>query len=377
MINLKGISFIHVADLHLDSQINGINQELPPEIVRRCKECSYISFNRIVNKAIEQQVDFMIIAGDIYDSYVRNIRAQLRFKIEMERLSFAKIDVFIIHGNHDYLVDRKLLDLPKNVYVFGSEVESIPYRRNGEIIAYIHGFSYSSKKLDKSQLMNYKKKDTEHFHIGVLHGGIGSDFTITELQEKRYDYWALGHIHKRQVLNEKSSILYPGNIQARHKKEIGEKGCMLVRLEKNNIEIDFCRTDDICFKKVEFVIDKNWNLTEIVEILRDTIELQREIVQGVFLSIILQGYCSFVDEINELICEWREEERYDFIWIIECLDKTYEDMNLVEGTFLEEILKENCKMENIPMIEGIELTMDDYKEIEAEARKILLRLFTK
>jgi DNA repair protein SbcD/Mre11 len=139
---LTRISFIHAADLHLDSPFKGITSAVPSKLAERVKESSFTSLKRIIDTAIERKVDFVLFAGDIYDSAHRSIRAQMKFRKEMERLQEMDIAVFLIHGNHDYLVAKgNRIDLPRNVYVFSERVEKVPFIKNNVTIAYIYGFA--------------------------------------------------------------------------------------------------------------------------------------------------------------------------------------------------------------------------------------------
>lgn len=368
---------MHVADLHLDSQMSGISRQLPSSMERRCKDSSFVSFTRIVDKAIEEKIDFMLIAGDVYDSHYRSMRAQIRFKKEMERLHEIEIRVFIIHGNHDYLMDNTLLDLPCNVYIFGKEVECIPYIRNNKIIAYIHGFSYESRTMQEDKIDSYKIKNTEHFHIGMIHGSIGQDFHITQLKEKNYDYWALGHIHKREIIRDMPPIVYAGNIQGRHRKEIGEKGCIIVYLDKYEVEMEFFRSDDICFRNIEIYVDDMENVTILLEKIEEITQLYQEVGRGVFIRVILKGNCTFVEElyrVDELLDGYRDT-RKDFV-IVEYMDKTVVENTEIENVFLEEVMglrnrEEIYRGEDVSNI----LLEEDRLEIIKDSERLLKRLF--
>ncbi|WP_208559117.1 metallophosphoesterase family protein [Marinilactibacillus kalidii] len=255
------ITFIHAADLHLDSPFSGL-KDIPNNIIEAIKTSTFQSLATIVQAAIHNQVDFVLFSGDIYDLEDRSVKAQVQFKKEMERLEQTNIPVYIIHGNHDFIGDESLhLALPNNVTVFRTTVETVTLQTKGGESVAISGFSYGKRWVNERMITHYPKRmKAVDFHIGMLHGfqeGLASEhahyapFTINELREKQYDYWALGHIHTRSQVAAHPPAYYPGNIQGRNKKETGEKGYLLVELVKNGGEtVDFHSTSPIVWRKI-------------------------------------------------------------------------------------------------------------------------------
>ena len=99
---MSGIRFIHAADLHLDSPFVGL-KNVPEAILHKMKEAPFLAFRKLIEEAIARKVDFILLAGDLYDGENRSLRTQVRFRREMERLLEHGIQVYIIHGNHDHL----------------------------------------------------------------------------------------------------------------------------------------------------------------------------------------------------------------------------------------------------------------------------------
>ena len=235
-----GFTFIHAADLHLDTPFIGLSH-LPQNVREVVKESTFAALDNLVQLCWDQKVDFLIIAGDVYDAADRSLSAQLRFQQAMQRLDSQGIQVFIAHGNHDPLDGyRARLVWPENVHMFSSEeVKAIPFIKNNKEEARIYGISYPTSQVTERLVRRFDRDPDTPYAIGVLHTNVGSDpqhgnyapSTIEELINARMDYWALGHIHTRQVLRTNHpTIVYPGNIQARSMKETGEKGCILVRV---------------------------------------------------------------------------------------------------------------------------------------------------
>lgn len=234
-------SFIHAADIHLDSPLKGLARyEGAP--VGRLRSATREAFTNLVNLAIEKSVRFIIIAGDLYDGEWKDYNTGLFFAKEMARLQACNILVYLIKGNHDAasIISREL-KLPSNVYVFDSRRSETVILEEGQIA--LHGQSFSTRAVIENLAKEYPEPIPGFFNIGILHtsatGREGHEnyapCSVDELKGKGYDYWALGHIHMRELLCQDPPILFPGNIQARHSKEAGPKGCTLIQVHDGEI----------------------------------------------------------------------------------------------------------------------------------------------
>src|SRR3990172_993244 len=136
-------SFIHAADLHLDSPFKGVIGEAP-HIAEAVYSATFDAFESLINLCIEKQVNFLLIAGDVYDGRDRSLRAQLRFRDGLERLAERGISAFVVHGNHDPLKGwSNQIVWPSGVHVFGAEeVETVTFAMDGKPVAFISGISY-------------------------------------------------------------------------------------------------------------------------------------------------------------------------------------------------------------------------------------------
>lgn len=239
---MKPFRFVHAADLHLDSPFKGLSA-LPASVRDRIRESSFEALQRLVRLAVEQRVDFVLISGDVYDLADRSLRAQLRFQQAARTLSEHGIALYVIHGNHDPLHgDRASLDWPDAVYFFGGEtVETIMVRdREGDVIASISGISYVQAATTAPLASRFPRPRQDIYAIAMLHtnvdGAAGHDnyapSSLKELVQSGYSYWALGHIHTRQVLHEEPYVVYPGNTQGRSVKECGPRGCYVVDVDE-------------------------------------------------------------------------------------------------------------------------------------------------
>ncbi|EIC4255155.1 exonuclease SbcCD subunit D [Listeria monocytogenes] len=324
---MKEIQFLHMADLHLDSPFIGLST-LPQPLFSAIQESTFQSLERITTVAIKEAVDFVLIAGDIYDSEDQSVRAQARFAKEMKRLEAANIPVFMIHGNHDFIEKHKeKLALPSNVHVFSEQVEVMSYKTVTGVSVNIYGFSYNERHIRSSRVGEYKIQGDADFHIALLHGSevssseehdVYAPFRVQEISKKGFDYWALGHIHKRQLLAESPSIYYPGNIQGRNRKESGEKGASIITLSEASTTIDFIGTSPIIWEEAVITLPEN---SEINAFYRETTKLL-ESYQGrshsCFLHIIVKMENKQKIDTNDWLQMLQEEVEITdntFVWV--------------------------------------------------------------
>lgn len=202
------------------------------------------AFRNMVDLAIEEEVDFIIIAGDIYDGDWRDFNTGLFFRAEMARLKNSEILVFIVLGNHDAESRiTKKLNLPDNVHQFSSQKAET--QKIEDLKVALHGQSYKAADTKDNLAVSYPPPAAGYYNIGVLHtaaeGREGhapyAPCSVAELSAKEYDYWALGHVHQREILSENPFIVFPGNLQGRHIKETATegKGCTLVTVDDAGI----------------------------------------------------------------------------------------------------------------------------------------------
>jgi exonuclease SbcD len=239
---MESLRFIHAADLHLDSPFRGV-ADASPALRDRLQAATLSALGRVVDHTIESKADFLIIAGDIYDSKDRNLRALVAFRKEMERLADRRIPVYIVHGNHDPLNGwGSGFKLPPNVVTFGGRTDSEAFVRRGREVAQITGVSYMRERVTDNLASSFKPVDGAPYSVAVLHANVGhqaghADYapaTVAELANAGFDYWALGHVHTRSVLaSEPAMVVYPGNTQGRNPRESGPRGCYQVDVDSS------------------------------------------------------------------------------------------------------------------------------------------------
>lgn len=312
-----------MADLHLDSPFKGLFG-LPELNLKKIRESTFEAFDKIIHKAVEEKPDFLLIVGDIYDGENRSLQAQRRFQTAMETLFHHNIPVILSYGNHDHLSGSwTRFALPSNVYELPAETSIVQLKIRGQQVN-VYGFSYGDRHVATSMMDTYPvAQNPDTIHIGMLHGSEASDtthavyapFRKEQLLEKNYHYWALGHIHKRQHLHQHPPIVYPGNIQSRHRKEQGVKGFYDVTLSQTEVDLTFVPTSSVVYNTVEVdcsdVLHANELLTKCEEALAinrqeygaSVVELQLtnidEQAESLFEHASVEAWLETIREVEE------------------------------------------------------------------------------
>lgn len=248
------IRFIHAADIHLDSPLRGLAL-YPGAPVERLRIATRHALERLVSLCLEERVDFLIVAGDLFDTEVKDFNAALSAAVQFRRLDQAKIPVYLILGNHDSREEvTRHVPWPANVTVFDHKRPQTVMHPTLPVA--LHGMSYPKREVTDNLVPSYPAAVAGRFNIGLLHTNAGGNSLhaayapcpVEELVAKGYGYWALGHVHEFAVLNERPHVVYPGNTQGRHAREIGPKGCVLVEVNGHGsggevLAVDFRETD--------------------------------------------------------------------------------------------------------------------------------------
>lgn len=305
------MKFIHFADAHLDSPFRGLSF-LPSKAFKQVHEAADQSLSKIVDLALSEQVDLVLIAGDTFDSNHPSPRSQVFFAKEIKRLTDAKIQVAMIFGNHDHMKHSELL-LPDNPYFHligeSEKVERISLKTQTGFAYDLVGFSYENNHILEDKLPAFPEK-TECYTFGLMHAqeksseksqNVYAPFTLSELQNLNYDYFALGHIHLRQVLSQDPLIAYSGNIQGRHINELGAKGCYLGEINESDksTQIHFCETSPIVWRAQDVYLTDNLSKND----LQEKLMMINDLKQTTYFSLRLHGGQFLTEEEEELLAD--------------------------------------------------------------------------
>lgn len=348
--------FIQCGDLHLGAPF-GYLKTLGRQADEAVRYATYRAFEGVVQLALDEQVDALLITGDVYNSDDHNLEAQVRFARECERLQEAHIPVFMVQGNHDPAESWQAhVSLPANVHIFSADE---PERRSlivqGREVAGIYGMSISRKNSDVDLASQIKVRADDVFSIALIHGTVGSQpnhvttapCSMDTLLRSPINYWAFGHIHKRQVLHEVPYVVYAGNTQGLHGKEVGPKGCYLVTVGGNGrVLLDFRETGAIRFAKSHIDITGLRTSAELEEMIRHKKEMLRKGKKPVLQEIVLTGSgplhrAAANESTRQMWMEAaRDEEahRIHFILPYRIIDETWPEIDLAERRQLHDMV---------------------------------------
>ncbi|WP_068675710.1 exonuclease SbcCD subunit D [Oceanobacillus sp. Castelsardo] len=401
---MQEISFIHAADLHLDSPFKGL-AHTPDHIFQEIVESTFLSLDKLVAIAIKKAVDFVLIVGDLFDNEKQSLKAQIRLRKAFEELKRHNIEVYLSYGNHDFLNGNlHPVTYPDNVHIFGKEtVSHFTYKKGNETLANIYGFSYENRAVTDRKVKEFKVINHDiPFHIATLHGSIQNNtehdvyapFQLSELQKEPFDYWGLGHIHKREVLKENPPIVYPGNIQGRNRKETGQKGCYHVVLSGTDSRLTFIPLHTITFQPVQVDLSNCENLHQAEDLIQEAINNDREITGKTLIDLTLTGDSTLkqwentkqIEDLIEIINEMISRDgqwKYIFHFLTN-IKKEKIDVDLKKGEhFLGEVIRQAEKMDLQGTIQDLYLhkrarrylqsvSSQDRHEIKEEAKELLL-----
>ncbi len=238
-IQVSMFKFIHTADIHLDSPLHRLEyyEGAPLEEIR---QASRRAFENLIEMALEESVDFLLIAGDLFDGDWRDYNTGLFFVSQMQRLKTVGIRVYIVSGNHDAAGRMtRTLPYPENVHVFSPRQPGTQKLERPGVA--IHGQSFANAAVIDNLARNYPEPVPGYFNIGLLHTSLNgreghenyAPCSLEDLRNRGYDYWALGHVHQFEIAASDPPAIFPGCIQGRNIRETGLKGSVLVVVDED------------------------------------------------------------------------------------------------------------------------------------------------
>lgn len=315
----EAFRFLHTADLHLGSTFLGLRSRVP-ELARDLAEAPFAAWERIVDEALREAVDFVVISGDIFDAEAPSLSARLRFQAGLKRLAERQIPVFAIGGNHDPFPAAwsETVRYPENFHLFAADVpgEEI-VQRNGQEIARVIGLSHGRLQETENLAGRFPKEHGARRTIALLHADIGAQpgskpYAPAPLEELisrngAVDYWALGHVHGFRILHESDpAVVYPGCPQGRSVHEPGKRGFALVAVDRTGrAKIEFKEAAALRFEILNFdALDGCTTFDQLTAQLREGagrfIPAEGERGDKVLLRVILRGATPLNGELRKL-----------------------------------------------------------------------------
>jgi DNA repair exonuclease SbcCD nuclease subunit len=351
-VSFQPLRFIHTGDLHLDSPLEGLSAEAPPEILPVLRNATTDAWRAIVRLAIDEAVDFVLVAGDVFEVASPTLLGQARFRDGLARLADAGIRSFVVHGNHDPMDGRSWapsLTFPAAAHRFGTDaVEAMPVMRDGREIARVHGRSYPRSAVTENYAAGFRADPAASFSIGLLHANVGdrpghgnyAPCSVDDLRASGMDYWALGHIHQPgQVLSDPPAY-YCGIPQGRDPGELGARGCYLVEVDgARRVTARLVATDVVRWHPIELSIAEIPDDESLHRRSREAVAEAMDAADGRSLVIRLRlvgrgplhanvrrpGY---LDDLRQLLNEERSALP-PFAWVESIRDATRPDVDLV------------------------------------------------
>jgi DNA repair protein SbcD/Mre11 len=315
---LSRFRFIHAADLHLGSPFDGLAIK-DRVIAERFAAATRDAFSELVRRAIEEEVAFFIVAGDVYDGEWRDNSIGLFFNREVARLDRTGIPVFLLKGNHDAdSVVTKSITLPTSVSQFDTRRPS-SFSLDGLKVS-LHGQGFAERAASDNLARAYPAPVTGHFNIGVLHTSLTgrpphanyAPCSVDDLKARGYDYWALGHVHDHEIVANDPPIVFPGNLQGRNIRESGEKGAVLVSVEDGRVaSIDRLVVDQARWQQVRVDVSQAETVPALLRLVEVALASSCDDVAGRLTALrvtltgasalrpqVLMGRAELVDEIQ-------------------------------------------------------------------------------
>ena len=269
------MKFVHAADLHIDSPLRGLAryEGAPVEAVRGATRRA---FENLVDLCLEESADLLLLAGDIYDGDWKDYGTGLFFLNQLARLRAADIPVVLLRGNHDAESRiTKHLKFPENVHELSVNApSSIDLPKIG---VRVHGQGFRTRAVTEDLAATYPDATRGAFNIGLLHTAVGgrpghenyAPCELPTLRAKGYDYWALGHVHTREVLSTEPHVVFSGNLQGRHMRETGPKGATVVTVSDGRIaSVEHRPLDVVRWKLVRTDVSVAANGHDVVDLVR-------------------------------------------------------------------------------------------------------------
>ncbi len=343
---MSTVTFIHAADLHLGAPFKGL-RTIAPAWADILLEAIPEAFRKIIDTALDQQVDFVVFAGDIFDNSHPSYADFSLFVSGLRQLNQAGIPVYFVTGNHDPYIswDNSFAALPENAHLLGAtKPEFACFERDGKPLALIGGRGYytqswpSEENISEGISRETAMADlgvSAPFMIGILHTGLDIDMTRSpvnpkHLLKKDVDYWACGHVHQPRILPSKEDprIVYSGCPQGRDMKEEGEHGVFKVTLTTDaSAEVEFIPTAKVAWQHVMLDVSECATISEVQEkiVSAEFAQNAETRCQRMIFRITLTGRSSLHEELTAQVLEDMRailNDGYPFFYVDALLDKT-------------------------------------------------------
>lgn len=364
--------FIHASDLHLDSALSGLSRyETAP--VDAIRGATRRALENLVRLAVDEQVEFVLLAGDLFDGDWKDHQTGIFLNKQFGILQRSNIRVLIVAGNHDAesKITKALKPPPNVTYLSARKPESIPLEL---IDVVVHGQGFREQKARDNLVREYPQAVRGKFNIGMLHTSLDgreghstyAPCTLDDLRSKGYDYWALGHVHQREVVCESPLVVFPGCTQGRNARETGPKGCTLVTVGDNHAAShEHFNLDVVRWAQVKIDAADSQDQTDLNEQVRGAIKEELDRSENVLLvpRVIVEGATCLHQYLHANVHSWRDQVRAigaevggDRVWVEQVLLATRRKGSMAEteaqakalGLLLDTIQSQAATLDAVP-----------------------------
>ncbi len=390
--------FIHTADLHLDSPFIGLTTDAPANVVHTLRESTISAWNAIIDLALAERADFLLVAGDAFEHANRTLRGQLVFRDGLKRLSDAGIPSFVVTGNHDPLDGwEPSVAWPALAHRFPAhQVTAVPVLRDGREIARVYGISYHQRDIKQNLARWFGREPEATFAIGLLHANVGgaeghanyAPCTIADLRASGMDYWALGHVHAQRILSaERPVVVYCGNPQGRDPGETEPRGCYLVDVDDaGHIQPVFRPLDVVRWQILDLPIDGLATEESLVDAIVTSVDDARNSAGRSIVARVrlvgrgpLHASLTRAGMLGDVLVAAREGlgTAEPFAWVESLRDRTRPELDLLErrkaDDFVGDLLRRLDAMRG--QLVAVEAGEADHAEVTASVENALDELY--
>ncbi|MAM12533.1 MAG: DNA repair exonuclease [Rhizobiaceae bacterium] len=311
---MTSFRFIHAADLHLGSPLSGLMLK-DRQMAERFAAAGRDAFSALVDYALAARVDFLVIAGDVYDGAWKDNHIGLFFNREIARLSRAGIPVYFLRGNHDAeSIVARTIAMPEGVHEFSTRRPQTFVLEHLKVA--LHGQGFAERVAADNLALAYPAAVPGHFNIGVLHTSLSgrpphavyAPCSVVDLASRGYDYWALGHVHAFEEVSADPLTIYPGNLQGRNIRETGAKGAVLVSVEDGRPRYERVMLDCARFETVEVMLEESLTESAIPGAIEAALSPFAEAAdeRPHALRVTLSGRHALAERIKAERSQWRD-----------------------------------------------------------------------
>lgn len=351
--------FLHTGDLHLDSPFVGLTSEAPAGVAETLREATLQSWQGIVQLALDEQVDFLVVAGDVFEHANRTLRGQIRFRDGLADLARVRIPSFVVTGNHDPLSGwEPSVAWPELAHRFPARIVSgVAVIRDQEEIARIYGVSYHVRDVTTNLASHFRRETGVPFAVGLLHTNVGgmegaanyAPCTLQDLRAADMDYWALGHIHRHAILAAgRPTIVYCGNPQGRDPGEADARGCYLVTVDDaGEIHPEFRPADVVRWQILDIPIAGIPDEESLIERVAGAADDARSRAERAIVArVTLRGRGALHASLQRpgiltdvrTMAQEHLGETLPFAWIESVRDETRSELDLVDRRLADDFL---------------------------------------